>query len=62
MCILLPTASQSAFSVAAFSVFGWPLGGLQLALVAIGEKQPGCNLTQNCLMTLCIDLATFVAF
>ena len=35
------------------------LGGLQLALVAIGKKQPGCNLPHNCLMMLCIDVATF---
>ena len=62
MCVLLPTANQSAFSVTGF--FSWSdvhecSGGLQLALMAVGEKQPGCNLPHNCLMILCIDLSTF---
>ena len=59
--MLLPTANQLAFSVAAFSslsdVHKWSCV-FQLALVAIGEKQPGCNSLHNCLMMLCIDLAT----
>ena len=62
MCVLLSTANQSAFSEAAFSGLSdvhERLGGLQLALVVIGEKQPGCNSSHNCLMILCIDLATF---
>ena len=58
MCVLLPIANQSAFSVAAFSGLSdihKCSGGLQLVLVAIGEKQPGCNSPRNCLIMLCID-------
>ena len=58
MCVLLPTANQSAFYEAAFSGLSDVQEHLQLALVAIGEKQPGCNSSHNCLM-ICIDLATF---
>ena len=62
MCVLLPIANQLAFSEAAFSGLSdvhEHSGGLQLALVAIGKKQPGCNSSHNYLMILCIDLATF---
>ena len=62
MCVLLPTANQSAFSETAFTGLSDVhecSGGLQLALVAIDEKQPGRNSSHNCLMLLCIDVATF---
>ena len=55
MCVLFPTANQSAFSLAAFSGLSdihKHSGSPQLTLVAIGEEQPGCNM-------LCIDLAIF---
>ena len=64
MHVLLPTANQLACSVAAFSGLSDVhecLGGPQLTLVAIGEKQLGCNSSHNCLM-LGIDLGTFVQF
>lgn len=35
-------------------------GGLQLALLSIGEKQASCKSLQNYLVMLSIDLATFV--
>ena len=65
MCVLFPTANQSAFSVAAFSGLSDVhdcSGGPQLTLVAIGKKLLGCNSPHNYLTMLCIDLATFVAF
>ena len=59
----MPTVHQSAFAVAAFwgvsDVHEFPQC-LQLALVAVNEKPPGCNLPHNYLVMLSSDLATFV--
>ena len=60
----MPTVHLSAFAVAAFwgvsDVYKCPQC-LQLALVAVNEKPPGCNSPHDCLVMLSIDLATFCA-
>ena len=53
--MLVSTANQLAISEAAFSSLSDVhecSGGLQLALVAIGENQPDCNSSHNGLMIL----------
>ena len=59
VCMWMPTAHRSAFAVATFSDLHRCLDCLQLALLAVNKKSPGCKLPHDWLVMLSIDLATF---